>query len=197
MLFWDFEGGLQGPFTGIYTMPNADEVTHSTSMAHGGTRSAHCETDGVDNGQATLFLDFSPRDEIYVGMWVRLDNGFPAPSFVMLSSIVDDPAGSAWNNVATMDIHTDMRVGVLNGATGVVTKSTTVLMIDRWYHLELWVRASPTNGRLTLAIDGVVEVDQVAIDTGALDFHRVLTGIAWLDVGGDAVEIFVDDITID
>ncbi|HEY5923263.1 MAG TPA: hypothetical protein VIV11_16400 [Kofleriaceae bacterium] len=195
LLRHDFETDLIGPYTAIYLMSN-DAVNHS-STAHTGTKSAHCVTANPAEAQATLYFNFQTRAQLYASMWIRPSTGFPPSDYVMIMTLVDDPAGIAWNNVAQVSVFPDMRVGVYNNAQGQETLSTATLTVNQWHRIEVLYKVSTNAGRAMLAIDGVVQFDMKNIDTGSLQFHRILTGIAWQGDPGDATALYLDDVRLE
>ena len=196
LLVHDFEDDLIGPYTNIYLAAN-DSVNHSSSVAHTGVKSAHCTSATPAEAQATLFFNFANRTRMYTSMWIQPTAGFPPSDYVMIIAFVDDPAGSAWNNIATVAIHPDMRVSVLNTATGTYHYSSAQLTTDAWHHIEVVVLVSSTGGRLALAIDGAPQFDLTGINTGSLQFHRILTGLVWQGAGADPTTLYLDDVRLE
>lgn len=192
----DFEADLIGPFSGIYRA-NGDSVTLSTTIAHAGVRAANCRTNNQADNQAAFHFELPDplQTEVYVGFWVRLEEGFPPGDAVMLAAVVN--AKAVWTNIATLDVYPDMSLGVTNGANQAqILHSTKKLTPATWHHVELRVRASTTSGRIALAIDGQPQYDETTLDTGSLGFHRVLAGIAWQVDRNDPQLVFIDDVTI-
>ena len=195
LLRHDFEADLIGPYTAIYLMSN-DAVNHS-STAHTGTKSAHCVTANPADAQATLYYNFPTRAQLYASMWIRLASGFPPSDYVMIMTLVDDPAGIAWNNVAQVSVFPDMRVGIYNNALNQNMYSTATLTVNQWHRIEVLYKVSTSSGRALLAIDGVVQFDMKNIDTGSLQFHRILTGIAWQGNPNTPAALYLDDVRLE
>jgi hypothetical protein len=199
MFSYGCENGVPGSFTGVHLSgvptSNGDTVNQATSVPHTGTYSCRCQTNSTPMNQATPFLTFSDRNEIYVGMWVRLASGFPNASWVRLISVAD--IGPPWVNMAAVDLFPDLHLGVSSETDGTndIHMSTATLPATGWHHVELWARTA-TNGRLALAIDGQMQVD-VAVNTGTATFHLVHTGISWQGDHTRPAEVYVDDVVID
>jgi hypothetical protein len=194
MFAHDFEADLQGPFTGIFLM-TGDTVSWATSVPHQGLRSARCQTNSQSNNQASPYLEFTMRDQIYVSEWIRTASGFPAGNTAELIAVSNNMTGT-WRNIATVDLFPDMRVGVFNEALDTWTYSSATIG-SGWHRVELWLVASPTAGRIALAIDGAIQFDLTGIDTGALLFHLVLTCITWQGTTNEPLELYMDDVVID
>ena len=90
-----------------------------------------------------------------------------------------------------------MRVGIYNNAQGVETLSTATLTVNHWHRIDVLYKVSPTSGRAFLSIDGVVQFDMKNIDTGSLQFHRILTGIAWQGDPTDPTALYLDDVRLE
>ena len=193
LLMHDFEADLEGPFTGIYTMPN-DAVGHA-SLGHNSQKSAVCSTQQPFEAQAALYYNFSLRTQLYASMWLRLSSGFPPSDYVMVMAFVNDV--STWTNIAQVSVFPNRKVSVYNNTLGIDTFSTATLSQDIWHRIEVLVKVSPTTGRLFLAVDGVTQFDMKNINTGSLQFHRILTGIAWQGAPNDPTTLYIDDVRLE
>ena len=192
-----FEGGsFPSPWTGTYD-PGSDSVGRTSDVARTGGASARCNTDDSDPGQATMYLNVTPRDRIYVRFFAMIEDDILSRGFLKLAAVVHQD--TSWHNIATINVFPDLRVHVRHGYSGTIHPTAAHITIDSWHEYELWVTISRTDGEIALDVDGVPALSLTGLDTGPRTIERVLTGIAWQEPPGDAdpMTVYLDDVVID
>lgn len=204
---------------GLAPLGDLASIVSASSLSEGGIEGASVLktfTDDQDNStgtdpnsgaSASVLVNFDqPENVIFVQAHFLLKEGFTCTlaqgegEYDDYKSIIKFSKNEASENLLSISLDGLCRPYVWNSIAAEAYTASDVFLTAgdnaQWHKFKFMGKVSPTEGEVTVWLDGVQIIHKTGLNTGNTDFSRFIFGIGWQGKKDKSHTLYVDQVVI-